>query len=141
VLAQIMRNGSAYHIAQLQFLVAKGHLATLPSFSKAQPPKLEQLEVHVLPALAAALDGFTKLRCHREVAQLLYHRARVYHTLGDVAKRGQDAALFARAEALSAQAAARPCGQLLEFAAPGALEAHLEQLSALDAEAAAIYAS
>ena len=53
--------------------------------------------------------------------------------------RDHDARLFQHAEQARAQAACRCAGQLLEFATPGALEAHMTQLKALDAEASALY--
>ena len=40
-----------------------------------------------------------------------------------------------------ALAAARPAGMALEFAETGALEAHMEHLKALDAEANSVYGS
>lgn len=84
VRAQVMRNGSAYEIAQLQLLSAKCRLAMLPNYSDAKPLQLQQLQPHILPALADALAGFARLRCHSEVAGLLYIRARIWHSVNSV---------------------------------------------------------
>ena len=48
-------------------------------------------------------------------------------------------ALAAEQEALNA--ASRPTGRVLDFALPGALEAHMEQLHALDEQAAEQYST
>jgi hypothetical protein len=139
VRAQVMRNGSAYEVAQLQLLSAKCRLAMMPSYSESKPLRLAQLQPHILPALSDALAGFGRLRCHTDIAALLYVRARIWHSVGSLELRDRDARAFARAEQDAAKAAARPTGRMLEFAEVGALELHMEQLKGLDAEAAAHY--
>ena len=52
-----------------QLLNAKCRLAVLPSYLAAAP-QLQQLRAHVLPALHDALNGFAKLRCHAEAAEV-----------------------------------------------------------------------
>jgi hypothetical protein len=134
-----MRNGSAYEVARLQLLSAQCRLAMLPRFDEAKPLQAEQLQPHILPALADAFAAFGKLRCHADVAALLYIRARIWQSIGSTEVRDRDARLFAHAEREAAKAASRVAGRLLDFATPGALEAHMAQLKALDAEASGFY--
>ena len=73
-------------------------------------------------------------------------RARLWNSLADSeaeagGRRDEDARLFARAEAESRQAAARPAAGLIEFDTPGVLEAHVLSLQALDEKAALLYTS
>ena len=68
-------------------------------------------------------------------------RARIWHALGSLELRDRDARAFARAEEEAQAAAARPTGRALDFATPGALEAHMDALKALDAEAASLYST
>jgi len=143
---QVMRNGSTYQAAQLQALTAHCRLAQLPDFNATTPPQLQPLRTHILPAIRDALNGFVKLRCHNEAAQLLYLRARIWNSLTDVEadaldQRDRDAELFCRAEEEAKRAAMRPSGAVFEYAEPGVLEAHLQRLKELDAEAATLYAS
>ncbi|KOO28241.1 hypothetical protein Ctob_004412 [Chrysochromulina tobinii] len=145
-LQSVMRNGSTYQAAQLQALTAHCRLAQLPDFNATTPPQLQPLRTHILPAIRDALNGFVKLRCHNEVAQLLYLRARIWNSLTDVEadaldQRDRDAELFCRAEEEAKRAAMRPSGAVFEYAEPGVLEAHLQRLKELDAEAATLYAS
>ena len=141
VRAHVLQNGSAYDISQLQLLSAKCRLAALPPFTADKPPQHQQLRTHVLPALQDALQGFANLRCHAEVAQVLYLRSRVWHSVGRLEERDRDARLFIRAQHEATQSAARLSGRLVESAAVGALEQHMVQLSSLDAAAAALYAT
>ena len=141
-----MRNGSTYQAAQLQALTAHCRLAQLPDSNVTTPPQLQPLRTHILPAIRDALNGFVKLRCHNEASQLLYLRARIWNSLTDVEadaldQRDRDAELFCRAEEEAKRAAMRPSGAVFEYAEPGVLEAHLQRLKELDAEAVALYAS
>ena len=77
--------------------------------------------------------------CYDEMAALLYVRARIWNSVGSIELRERDAHSFARAEQEALKAASRPTGRVLDFAEPGALEAHMEQLQALDAEAQQLY--
>ena len=139
VRAQVMRNGSAYEVARLQLLSAQCRLAMLPNYNEHKPLQLPQLQPHILPALNDALAGFGKLRCHADVAALLYIRARIWHSVGSTELRDRDARHFARAEREASQSAGRPTGMALEFAEPGALEAHMGHLKTHDAEAASMF--
>ena len=132
VRAHIMRNGSAFEVARLQFLSAQCRMAMLPPYNPQKPPDMEQLRPHILPALADALKGFAKLRCHAEVAECLYLRARVWHTAGAADEREADAQAFAKADAEAQRSAVRLPGRLGEYAEAGVLEAHLAQLRELD---------
>ena len=138
VRAEVMRNGSSYEVARLQLLTASCRLAMLPCYAESRPPTIEALQPHILPALSAALAGFGRLRCHAEVAHLLYIRARIWHSVGSEELRDRDARAFALSEQYAAEAAARPCGALLEYAEVRALEAHVEQLKG-STRAAAMY--
>ena len=136
-----MRNGSAYEVGRLQLLTAECRLAMLPPFDADSPPQLEQLQPHILPALADALVGFGRLRCHAELGAVLYTRARIWHSVGSLDLRDRDARAFARAERDATHAASRPSGLSLEFGEAGALEAHMAQLKSLDTEAASMYST
>ena len=120
-------------------LSAQCRLAMLPPHSDSNPLRIEQLQPHILPALADALQGFGKLCCHSEVAALLYIRARIWHSVGSAELRARDARAFVRAEESASKAAARATGRALDYAQPGALEAHIAQLKVLDAEAITLY--
>ena len=137
--AEVMRNGSPYELAQLQLLSASCRLAMLPGYAQHKPPKIEQVQPHILPALSAALASFGKLRCHAEVAGLLYMRARIWHSVGSHELRDRDARAFVLSEQYAAEAASRTCGSLLDFAETGVLEMHIERLKVLQTEAIAMY--
>ena len=133
------RNGSAHEVARLQLLSAKCRLAMLPPYTDGVPLDPEQLRPHILPALADSLEGFGRLRCYAEMANLLYVRARIWHSVGSTELRDRDARHFARAEREASLSAGRPTGMALEFAEPGALEAHMGHLKTHDAEAASMF--
>ena len=111
-----------------------GRLAMLPGYAQHKPPKIEQVQPHILPALSAALASFGKLRCHAEVAGLLYMRARIWHSVGSHELRDRDARAFVLSEQYAAEAASRTCGSLLDFAETGVLEMHIERLKVLQAD-------
>jgi hypothetical protein len=132
VRALVMRNGSAYEMARLKLLSAQCRLAMLPPHSEARPLHVEQLQPHILPALADALGGFGRLRCHSEVASLLYIRARIWHSVDSIELRDRDAQAFARAEQEAMLAASRAVGRMLDCARVGALEGHMVELKSFD---------
>ena len=140
VRAQIMRAGSAREAAQLQLLEAQARLNLLPEFDKKAPPTLQQFQPRILPALQDAASGFAKLRCHLDVADVLYIRARIWDTLGAEKERDRDCRLGAAAEEEARKAENRWSGRLLHWGEEGALEYHLEQLERFDAAAAELYA-
>jgi hypothetical protein len=112
--------------------VSPGRGAKAAVANGAAKPTLQQFKPHILPALADALKGFAKLRCHAEVAECLYLRARVWHTAGAADEREADAQAFAKADAEAQRSAVRLPGRLGEYAEVGVLEAHLAQLRELD---------
>ena len=134
-----MRNGSSYEVARLQQLSAQCRLAMLPPHSEAVPLRIEQLQPHILPTLADALVGFGRLRCHADVAALLYIRARIWHSVASIELRDSDAKAFSCAEAAVAAATCKPMGRVLAYASVGALELHITQLRVFDAKADALY--
>ena len=129
-------------MARLQFVTAKCHMALLPRYGStgAPAPTLQTFQRDILPALSDALGGYLKLRCFAEAGEVLYHRARIYHSLDMISARDADSEAFVNAESDGTRAAAMYMdSDLAEFFDAGTLEKHIAKLEEAERECAERY--
>ena len=117
-------------------------MALLPRYGStgAPAPTLQTFQRDILPALSDALGGYLKLRCFAEAGEVLYHRARIYHSLDMISARDADSEAFVNAESDGTRAAAMYMdSDLAEFFDAGTLEKHIAKLEEAERECAERY--